>query len=140
MEYITRIALPEGRGHTFRILEIGTRQASGSPWSFAYHDYMMSKKVKSNQRAHRDIRKYLEKLARYGKTVFRHPDQFRDVGPTNDVLELKPGAHRLLLFRHDDDWLILDAFKKPSRKVQDQKIQNADAMRIDYLRSLTAPR
>lgn len=136
MEYSTRIALPEGRGHAFQILEIGTRQAPGSPWSFAYADYMTSKAIRSNQRAKRDVANYLRKLARYGQTVFRHPDQFRDVGPTNEVLELKPGPHRLLLFRYDDDWLILDAFKKPKPKVQDQKIQRADSLRIDYLRWL----
>lgn len=138
MEYVTREALKPERGYTFRILEIGTRQARDSPWSYPYRNYMTSKAIRSDQRAQREILKYLKRLATFGHGVFRHPDQFRFVGPTNEVLELKPGPHRLLLFRDHNDWLILDAFKKPRRRVQDQKIKQADARRIDYLRRLTA--
>lgn len=140
MEYVTRVALKPESGYAFRILELGTRQTEESNTSFPYADYMTTKGIRSNRRAQRDIVKILKKLARLGKSVFRHPDQYRDVGPTKQVLELKPDNHRLLLFRHSDDWLILDAFKKPSDKVQSQKIKSADDLRIAYLRSLSQSR
>jgi putative component of toxin-antitoxin plasmid stabilization module len=119
--------------HKRRILAMTKQAADDATVRCAYEEYITSKKIRSNRAARKKIRRMLKNVAQYGEEYYdAGTERMRPVG--KGVSELKPGAHRLLMFRYDDWWIITDAFKKPPKRVQDEKIEAAHKDRARFMR------
>lgn len=90
----------------------------------AFDDYAADLQLKQRSK----IKDYLAILAEKGSGGFGTKQQIEHCG--GGTWELKPGYHRLLLFRVGQVWIIVDAFSKNGLRKKDQ------TARIDAVRDV----
>ena len=137
-------ALPEkkrSRHHERMIVALCSRAHDDASWSCPYQEHLRSKKVRSNKRLIKRILKMLTMIAKVGESYYnKNSKDLEDVG--EDLWELKPKGHRLLMFKDEQTdaftkpcWIIVDAFKKPSKSKQRRFIREAKATMRNYFES-----
>lgn len=142
-EYKTVIAPPSNawsQGDSHQILSLHSRANEATAWRTPFEDHLRSKKVRSNRSLLKRIEKMLKMVARVGMNYYSgEKENARDVG--DGLWELKPNNHRILMFEDRDvpgckkpAWLIVDSFKKPSKRKQSQYIEEGISTMNDYFR------
>ena len=78
------------------------------------------------------IRTYLARLGKEGTRVLIGA---RCAEKMNDVWQLRAGAHRIFYFWHTEarQYVILNGFRKSSRKTPRQELARAETLRAEHL-------
>ena len=110
------------------LLEIYVRPNGTCP----YDDYVRNVFHSGKKQEAARIRATLDRLALSGSEGLV---KMRLAEKMNDVWQLRPGVHRVFYFWHavSGRYVILNGFRKQSRKTPPAELQRAEALRAEFL-------
>lgn len=100
--------------------------------SCPYDEYVSSVFQSGNKREAAKIRATVELLAQLGSDGLV---KMRLAEKMNDVWQLRVSVHRVFYFWHEDSqrYVILNGFRKQSRKTPPAELRRAEALRVEHL-------
>lgn len=109
-------------------VELHTRPNGPCP----YHEYVNMVFRSGAKREAARIRAILERLAKDGSERLARQGLSEKM---NDVWQLRVGAHRIFYFWHVEagQYVILNGFRKQTRKTPPSQLQRAEALRSEHL-------